>query len=626
VTHAVAPASGATAHAGPAPVEQAGRIERAWLFVVEATAAALVIADTVVLFAGVVARYVFNRPIIWSDELAAALFLWLGMLGAVMALSQGKHMRLAAFVQMFSPAGRRIAEAVSATLIVLFVGSIVSPAWNYAVDQWMITTPGLHIPDTWRVASIFTGVVFMGIAALQALLRRTTPRDIAIAVGGIAVVMALLYLAQPLLMQMGNWNLPIFFALIVGSMVVIGVPIAFAFGTATLFYLMTVTPVPLFIVVNQMDNGMSSLVLLAIPLFVFLGLLIEITGMAEAMVNFLAAMVGHLRGGLSYVLLAGMYLVSGISGAKAADMAAIAPVLLPDMRKRGYVQEESVALLAAASAMSETIPPSLILIIIGSVTGVSTAALFTGGLLPALVAALALVVLAYFRTRKEGSTTTKRATAAHIARTFVIGLPALVLPFIIRSAVVEGVATATEVSTVGVVYTLIVGPLIYRRFTWKQLYPILVETAALSGAILLIIGCATAMGWALAQSGFAAQLVAAMAGLPGGKATFIAVSIVLFATLGSLLEGIPAIVLFGPLLFPAAGAIGMNEVHYAMIAILSMGLGLFAPPFGIGFYISCAIGKVEPGGVAKRVFPYLGALLLALILIAAVPWISIGFL
>ena len=626
MTHEVVPASGATAHAGQATVEQAGRVERAWLFVVEAIAVALVIANTAVLFAGVVARYLFNRPINWSDELASALFLWLGMFGAVMALSQGKHMRLTAFVQMFSPAGRRLAEAVSAVLIVLFLGSIVSPAWNYAVDQWVITTPGLHMPDTWRVASIFTGVVFMGIVALQALFRRTTWRDIAMAVCGIAVLAALFYLGQPLLMKMGNWNLPIFFVVIVGGMVVIGVPIAFAFGTATLFYLATVTPVPLFIVVNQMDNGMSSLILLAIPLFVFLGLLIEITGMAEAMVNFLAALVGHLRGGLSYVLLGGMYLVSGISGAKAADMAAIAPVLLPDMKKRGYVQEESVALLAAASAMSETIPPSLILIIIGSVTGVSTAALFTGGLLPALVAAFALVILAYFRTKKEGSTTTKRATAAHIAKTFVIGLPALLLPFIIRAAVVEGVATATEVSTVGVVYTLIVGPLIYRRFTWKQLYPILVETASLSGAILLIIGCATAMGWALAQSGFAAQLVAAMVALPGGKVTFIAVSIVLFATLGSLLEGIPAIVLFGPLLFPAAGAIGMNEVHYAMIAILSMGLGLFAPPFGIGFYISCAIGKVEPGGVAKRVFPYLGALLLALILIAAVPWISIGFL
>ncbi len=200
------------------------------------------------------------------------------------------------------------------------------------------------------------------------------------------------------------------------------------------------------------------------------------------------------------------------------------------------------------------------------------------------------------------------------------------LPLIIRFAVVEGVATATEVSTVGVVYTLIVGPLVYRTFDWRKLYPILVETAALSGSILLIIGTATVMGWALTQSGFAHQLVEVMAGLPGGKVTFMGLSIVLFAVLGSLLEGIPAIVLFGPLLFPAAAAAGVNEVHYAMVAILAMGLGLFSPPFGVGFYISCAIGNVPPERVAAKVFPYLGALLLAVLLIAAVPWISIGFL
>jgi TRAP-type C4-dicarboxylate transport system permease large subunit len=155
---------------------------------------------------------------------------------------------------------------------------------------------------------------------------------------------------------------------------------------------------------------------------------------------------------------------------------------------------------------------------------------------------------------------------------FLIALPTLILPIIIRTAVVEGVATATEVSTVGVVYTIIVGPLVYRRFKWRALYPILVETAALSGAILLIIGTATSMGWALAQSGFATQLVSAMSGLPGGKFTFLVLSILLFAVLGSLLEGIPAIVLFGPLLFPVAKAVGVNEVHYAMVAILSIPL------------------------------------------------------
>ena len=167
-------------------------------------------------------------------------------------------------------------------------------------------------------------------------------------------------------------------------------------------YLALTTDMPLSVVVNRMDEGMSNLLLLSVPMFVFLGLLMEMTGIARVMVNFLVALVGHVRGGLSYVLLGAMYLVSGISGSKAADMAAVAPVLFPEMRTpRRSIPANWPSLLATSSAMSETIPPSLVLITIGSVTNVSISALFTGGLLPALVAALALVAVAWWRSRKE---------------------------------------------------------------------------------------------------------------------------------------------------------------------------------------------------------------------------------
>jgi tripartite ATP-independent transporter DctM subunit len=192
--------------------------------------------------------------------------------------------------------------------------------------------------------------------------------------------------------------------------------------------------------------------------------------------------------------------------------------------------------------------------------------------------------------------------------------------------VVEGVATATEVSTLGVVYTAAAGLFIYRQFDWRRLYPMLIETASLSGAILFIIGTATAMAWALTQSGFSRQLVSVMEGMPGGQLGFLGVTIAVFAILGSVLEGIPAIVLFGPLLFPAARALGVHDVHYAMVVILAMGIGLFAPPFGVGFYAACAIGRVSPDEAMGRVWPYLAAVLAALILVAFVPWLSTGFL
>jgi tripartite ATP-independent transporter DctM subunit len=442
-------------------------------------------------------------------------------------------------------------------------------------------------------------------------------------VGGVAAV---LWLLQPVLTSMGFGSLVVFFVIMIAVCVAIGVPIAFAFGIATLSYLGLCSDMPLSIVVNRMDEGISNLLLLSVPMFVFLGLLMEMTGIARVMVAFLAALVGHVRGGLSYVLLGAMYLVSGISGSKAADMAAVAPVLFPEMRQRGAHPGELASLLATSSAMSETIPPSLVLITIGSVTNVSIAALFTGGLLPAAVAALGLVAVCWYRSCRTDTTGGTRAPAKLILRNFVIAVPGLTLPFVIRYAVIDGVATATEVSTVGVVYTAALGLLVYRQFDWRRIYPILVDTVSLTGAVMLIIGTATGMAWALTQSGFSQWLVASMAAVPGGKGGFLAITIVAFIILGSVLEGIPAIVLFGPLLFPVAKAIGVNEVHYAIVVILAMGIGLFAPPFGVGFYGACAIGRVSPDDALWRIWPYIAALVVALIIVAAFPWLSIGFL
>jgi len=601
-------------------------IDRALAWITEVPAAILVVAEIVILFSGVVSRYVFNRPLTWSDELASILFLWLAMFGAVIALRRGEHMRLTTFVGMMRPAWRSWVETLSALIVIMYVLLILSPSYEYITGQWLITTPALELHDTLRVAAIGIGVVFMMVIALVRLAERSPPAQVASAIVALAIVVAALWLLRPVFATLGNYNLVVFFVGLVALCVVMGVPIAFAFGLATLSYLALTTRTPLTIVVSRMDEGMSTLILLSVPLFVFLGALIEMTGLARAMVNFLATLLGHVRGGLQYVLLGAMYLVSGISGSKAADMAAVAPALFPEMKRRGARDGDLIALLSSSGAMSETIPPSLVLITIGSVTGVSIAALFTGGLLPAVVGMIALGVLVYFETKGDATTGIARATWAQVGRALLIALPALALPVVIRTVVVEGVATATEVSTVGIVYSLLAGLLVYRQFDWRRIYPMLVDTASLSGAILLIIGCATGMAWALTQSGFSRQLVTVMEAVPGGKGGFLAISVIAFIVLGSVLEGIPAIVLFGPLLFPVARVLGVHEVHYAMVVVFAMGLGLFAPPFGVGFYAACAIGKVSPDVAMPRVWRYLAALLVALVIIAAVPWLSVGFL
>jgi tripartite ATP-independent transporter DctM subunit len=599
----------------------------AWLGVlVEIPAALLVVAEIVILFAGVVARYGLHRPLIWSDELASILFLWLAMLGAAVAFRRAEHMRMTAVVASARPATRAYLDLVATSAALAFLLLIAWPACEYAYEESFITTPALQIPNIWRAAALPAGIGLMALFALLRLARVGDVRTLLGAVLSVALLIAVFWLAQPWLRPLGNINLIIFFVGVAGFCVFAGVPIAFGFGLAIFGYLALTTRTPLMVLVGRMDEGMSHLILLSVPLFVFLGLLIEMTGMARAMVAFLASLLGHVRGGLHYVLVGAMYLVSGISGSKAADMAAVAPVLFPEMKARGARPGDLVALLAATGAQTETIPPSLVLITIGSVTGVSIAALFTGGLLPGVVLAITLSALVWWRYRGEDLSHVTRAKRGEIAKTFVIALPALALPFVIRYAVVEGVATATEVSTIGIVYALVVGLLVYRHFDWRRLMPMLVETASLSGAILLIIGTATGMAWGLTQSGFSRALAAAMTGLPGGSASFIAVSIVVFVILGSVLEGIPAIVLFGPLLFPVARLVGVHEVHYAMIVILAMGIGLFAPPFGVGYYAACAIGRVDPAEGVRPIMGYLLALLAGLIIVAIFPWISIGFL
>lgn len=614
--------------------EQADVPERAWASkagavlarAVEIPTALLVVTEILVLLAGVTWRYILHEPLIWSDELAAMLFLWLSMFGSVIALHRGEHMRMTAIVGMMPPRARAFFDVVAIAAAVAFLLLILHPGYEYALDEVYVIMPALEVPNSWRAAAIPVGAALMLAVGLLKLARYCTGRDALLAVLCVAVIVGLGWAVGPAFRGLGNYNLLIFFLFGVGTMVLFAVPIAFSFGLATFAYISLATTTPSLVVVGRMDEGMGHLILLAVPLFVFLGQLIEMTGMAKAMVAFLASLLGHVRGGLHYVLIGAMYLVSGISGSKAADMAAVAPVLFPEMKARGAKEGDLVALLSATGAQTETIPPSIVLITIGSVTGVSIAALFTGGLLPALVLAATLCFVVWWRYRNEDLQHVVKASWGDVGKAFVISLPAIALPFVIRAAVIQGVATATEVSTIGIVYSIVAGLLIYRKFDWRRIYPMLVDTAALSGAILFIIGAATGMAWALTQSGFSSTLAEVMQALPGGAPTFLAVSIIAFIVLGSVLEGIPAIVLFGPLLFPIARQVGVNDVHYSMVVILAMGIGLFAPPFGVGYYAACAISRISPDAGMKPIAGYIIALVVGLIIVAAVPWISTGFL
>lgn len=618
-------ADGELALGGIEALAEPKRAER-WMRPIEIIAAGLLLTMIVTVLANVFFRYVLQKPLIWGDEVASISFIWMAMLGSALAVDRHEHMKLTIFLPMMPARVARIAEVVGGVLVCILLLRLLPVAVEYAAEERFITSPALGIPMSWRASALPAGIGLMALLMVLSVVRTREWLTIIATLAVVGLAAAALWHLRPSLLGIGNWNLPIFLGLGVMVLLAIGVPIAFCFALGTLTYLTFATNAPIFVMMGRIDEGMSSLILLSVPVFVLLGCILDATGMGRAIVNFLASLFGHVKAGMSYVLLGSMFLVSGISGSKVSDMATVAPALFPEMRRRGHSPAEMTALLATGAAMADTVPPSIVLIVLGSVAGVSIAGLFTSGFAIAMVLLIMLAILARWKARKEDMSGVKRATLPLIAKAALIAVPALVLPFMIRSLVAGGVATATEVSTIAVLYALIIGIVLYGGIPVKRMGTMLVETAAMSGAILLILGAASSMAWALTQSGFARDLMNIVTGLPGGWIVFMLASIVIFLVLGCILEGLPAIVLLAPIMFPIARGLGIHDIHYAMVIVTAMNIGLMAPPIGIGFYIACKIANVPAEQVMGKIWPYLAALMVGLVAIAAVPWFSTALL
>lgn len=588
----------------------------------EAVCAFLMLAIILLLLGGVLSRYVFEIPLIWVDDMVSIAFLWVSMIGAAVAMHRNEHLRLTAVLERVPERWRNYLTAFAIVAVATFLVAMVEPAIVYTRDEWIVSMPGIEISRGWRIAAIPFGILAMLGIVLSYAWRSTGWRELLVAVVVVGGIAAVCWGLTPQLRTLGLWNLVIFMVLFVGVCLATGVPIAFCFGLGALAYLAFSTQVPVMIVLNRLDEGMSSFILVSVPVFVLLGCILDATGMGKAIVDFLASLLGHVKAGMSYVLLGSLFIVSGISGSKVSDMATVAPALFPEMKRRGHKPKEMIALLATGAAMADTVPPSIVLIVVGSIAGVSIAGLFQSGFVVAMVLLLTLLLLARWKARHEDMSGARRASLSMVGKVLLVALPALVLPFVIRSAVGTGVATATEVSTIAVLYALVIGQVLYGGIGLRRFYDMLVQTAALSGAILLILGTAAGMAWAIAQSGLVQQLSTVLTTLPGGWITFMGVTIVVFLVLGCILEGLPAVLLLAPIMFPIAKKLGINDVHYAMVMVTAMNIGLMMPPIGVGFYVACRIGDAKPDEVMGAIWPYLLALFVGLVVIALVPWIS----
>ncbi|MCK1288454.1 TRAP transporter large permease subunit [Bradyrhizobium sp. 44] len=594
------------------------------LRVSDAIAAILLAADLVVVCGSVLLRFCFNAPVEWSDDVARGLMVGSAFFGAASALARGENVGVSFFRDLAPVRLRALIDAASALLVVLISGYV---AYN-AIKLGSLTagqTTGSGLPLELTFYPMGAGALFMTVFAIDQLGARPLP-DIVRGLVAIAVVTGLYlawdYLSPATVPSAGTLMLIGFFATLVG-----GLPIGFALALAALIFIWVEGALPGVIFAQQMARGIDNFVLLAIPFFILVGYLMEANGMSVRLIELLQRGVGRMRGGLNVVMVASMVLFSGISGSKMADVAAVGSVLIPAARRSKQNPGGAVALLAASAVMAETIPPCINLIILGFVANLSIGGLFVAGLLPAALMALALIAVSII----FGKTPTETpADAEDIAPQMPVSglwsgaIASFGLIFMIFFGFKSGFATATEISAFAVAYALVVGSVVFRELSFTSAAHSFVQGATRAGLVLFIVAAAQSLAFTLTLQQVPHAVGDFMLGLSKTSGTwlFILLAIGVLIVMGSVLEGAAALIIFGPLLLPVAVQLGIDPLHFGVVLVIAMGIGLFAPPLGLGLYGACLIGNVPIEQTVKPIMGYLGLLFLCLLVIAFVPWLS----
>jgi tripartite ATP-independent transporter DctM subunit len=583
------------------------------------------VVQLVIVLTGIVSRFWFDESILWADE-AAKLFLSMtAFIGGALAF-RARHHTTIEFLTGKLPPRWRISFAAGIDLLILITAAVVG---YISLDLVSISatsnTPILQINAAWLVVPLTIGLALTTLFAIERLVYVCALRDVMPAACVVALLAGLVYAVSEVpALHLDNATALGVMLIAFLLAILLGLPVSFAMLLGSLTFLLISGVAPLIAVAQNTFDGTSNYILLTLPFFIWAGLIMEKGGISLRLVRFAMTLVGHMRGGLLQVVVLTIYMVSGISGSKIADVVAVGSVLRRELQRQGYRPEQGAAVLAASAAMSETIPPSLAMLVLGSVAPISIGTLFIAGLMPAAVIALLLMVLNYVLSRRNDVLSSPKATPAELLRATGGAVLPLVMPIIMVIGIRFGVATPTEVSSVAVLYGLILAFVIYRAVGTKALYEIAVDACLLAGMVLFIIAAAFSFGWTLTAANLPSSLAAILHSAGDNRIVFMLGSIVLLIIVGSLLEGLPALIILGPLLMPIASQYGIDIIHYSMIMILAMGVGIFIPPIGIGFYVSCSVSESRLEATGRAMLPYLAVLLIGVLVVAFVPWFTLA--
>ncbi len=409
------------------------------------------------------------------------------------------------------------------------------------------------------------------------------------------------------------------------TMLLIGVPIAVAIGLSTWLAVLSLGEVPTgYILAQRMSTGIASFPLLAIPFFILAGILMGEGGMARRLIDFAAALVGHFTGGLSYVSVLTCMMFGSISGSATAAVSSIGGFMIPEMNKKGYDRRFSVAVTTTAATTGLVIPPSNIMIVYAVVTGnLSVAAMFLAGVLPGIVVGLVIMIVAGSISRRRGYGGARRATAREVLRTGMRAALSLLLVVIVLAGILGGVFSATEAAAIAVLYAFVLAVLVYREVRLSDLPRILLRCGITTSVIMLLVGTSQAMSWLLAYENIPQSVSSAMLGLSENPLVILLLINVLLLAVGTFMDMTPAVLIFTPIFLPVVIGLGMDPIHFGIMMIVNLCIGLCTPPVGTCLFVGCGVGRTSIAEVTRPMVPFFLAMLMALMLITYVPWLSL---
>jgi tripartite ATP-independent transporter DctM subunit len=399
----------------------------------------------------------------------------------------------------------------------------------------------------------------------------------------------------------------------------VGIPIAFVLGISSVIYLWK-TQMPYVLVSQRVFVGLDNFLILAVPLFILAGKLMNASGITRRLIDFFYIIIGHIRGGLAYVNIIASVFFAGITGAGAADTAAIGSIMIPAMKKEGYSPEYSGAVTAISSTIGPTIPPSIAMVVYGAMAETSIAKLFLAGFIPGLLLGFAqLLVAGYFAKRQKFPVRQKVLSMRTVTQGFFNTILAILMPIILLGGILSGIFTPTEAAGVAVLYALIVGFFIYRELKVSSFIKILYETSVLTGTILIILAMAHLFGWILAAETVPEIIANAMTSLTKNPIVILLLINLLLLFLGTIMETLAAIILMTPILLPLAQSIGLDPIHFGIIMTVNLNIGLATPPLGVCLLVASPIADVSLEKIALSAVPFLLASIVVLFVISYVP-------